>query len=121
MAGREKREVGTGVSDRGHVIHAPWCNVPLNEHSGNEACLVWEEEKISAMPVVAHYKQGPQGNLVADHRADFLARYSGNVPKIDGPLGTPEIEDRRNNGDPAEIGAAWLAARAAERNGTEPS
>jgi len=98
------------MSDRGHVIHAAWCNVPLNEHSGNEACLVWEKEPVPALPVVAHYKQGPQGNLVADHRADWLARY-GQPSRVSGPLGTPEIQDRRDNRDPAVIGAALLASR----------
>jgi len=104
--------------DRGHVIHAPWCNVPLNEHSGNEACLVWETEAAPEPMVVAHYKQSPTGSLVADHRADMLARYGGRLPEISGPLGTPEIRDVRDNRDPVQVGEAELAARASARNGS---
>lgn len=55
----------------------------------------------------AFYTRGPQGNMIADHYADYRARHPGSVP--DGPLGTPEIADRRDNRDPLAIGAAHLA------------
>src|SRR6516162_6196793 len=108
------------MNDRGSVQHnSAICSLPLNEHSGNEPCLVWVEavDEIPAPMVVAHYKTGPSGLQVSDHRADMLARY-GPVG-ISGPLGTPEIRDLRDNRDPAEVGARELAVRAANRNGSE--
>ena len=69
------------------------------------------------MPKIrAHYKRGPQGNIVADHKADMLALY-GPLPTVDGPLGTPEIQDRRDNRDPAELGERIIARSTAKANG----
>lgn len=92
------------MSARGKVRHNDAiCSMPINEHTGNEACLVWDEETPPEieMSVPAHYKQGPQGNLIADYRADFLAR-TGEWDRS-APLGSSEIEDRRDNRDPIEV------------------
>lgn len=103
------------MSAQGQVRHnAAICSLPLSEHSGNEPCLVWVEPEITEPPKVAHYKNGPQGNMVADFYADHLAR-SGPAPR--GPLGMPEIVDRRDNRDPEEVGKEILAKRELQRIG----
>lgn len=91
---------------RGHVAHDPSCQTPLAEHSGTEPCLAYVEDKEEEI-VIAHYGQGPQGNQVADWHADYLARYGAGDRRR--PLGSIEISDRRDNRDPAEVGAAHLA------------
>lgn len=95
---------------RGNVVHDPNCNDPLNEHSGNEACLSWEKVDDEIKPIaVAHYTQGPQGNQIADYRADFFARYGPVVVRR--PLGSPGIEDRRDNRDPEIVGRDHISGR----------
>lgn len=102
------------MSARGTVQHnSAICSLPVNEHTGNEVCLVWVEEKPEEPISTAYYTQGPQGNQVADYRADFAARYGRTDKKR--PLGTPEIVDRRDNTDPETVGKDILAVRAAER------
>lgn len=63
---------------------------------------------------VPHYTQGPQGNMVADYRADFKAMYGGKVPDVE-ILGTPGISDCRDNRDPMVVGRYLLAEREATR------
>ena len=94
---------------RGHVEHHPHCTVPLNEHNGDEGCLIWVEDKEPTPPPVARYTQGPQGNQIADYRADFLATYGATTKK--GTLGHKDITDRRDNRDPHEVGIATLVER----------
>lgn len=72
-------------------------------------CLV----KMRDVKPVSHYKQGPQGNTVPDHYADFKAMY-GEAPKNE-ILGTPGLPDLRDNRDPAAVGNAVLAERQAIR------
>jgi hypothetical protein len=62
---------------------------------------------------VPHYKQGPQGNMVADYKADFDAMY-GEVPDVE-ILGTPGIPDLRDNRWPAVVGESLLVERETTR------
>jgi hypothetical protein len=95
------------VSAQGQVQHnAAICSLPLSEHTGNEACLVWVEKEDEIAEPIAHYGQGPQGNSVADYRADYVARYGTADPGRS--LGSPGIADRRDNRDPEAIGEEWL-------------
>jgi len=59
------------------------------------------------------YKQGPQGNSVADYRQDYIDRYGVETKK--GKLGSDEIPDTRDNRDPAVVGMEFLAQREHER------
>lgn len=65
---------------------------------------------IHGQPLYGHaspMKQGPQGNDVIDHRAEYEARY--------GSIKAGEIvcavDDRRDNRDPAAVGKEYLASR----------
>lgn len=91
----------------GHFEHDPQCKDPLSEHSGNEDCITWVSDE-KPVAIAAHYTQGPQGGQIADHKADYLARYGPS--KNSGPLGTV-TQDRRDNRDPTEVGLAHLASR----------
>lgn len=88
-------------------VHDSSCTIPMTEHKGDEPCIRQVEAKeIDHAP--AHYAQGPQGNQVADYRADFLARYgSGDSTRT---LGNQGISDRRDNRDPEQVGREILAA-----------
>jgi hypothetical protein len=97
----------------GSIQHAPFCTIPLGEHTGNEACLVWVEDQPVEMIAPAHYDQGPQGNQVADYDADYRARYGHADPKR--AIGHPEIQDRRDNSDPEVVGTEVIASIAAGR------
>lgn len=106
------------MNTTGKVVHNDAiCSLPINEHTGNEACLLWEEKE-GEIVQTAHYTQGPQGNQVADYRADYLARYG---PCPSGSLGSPEIPDTRDNRDPEEVGTAVLSERETlrHRNGSK--
>lgn len=105
------------------------CKIPITEHIGNEDCIMVVDEHAGGEVEdfkVAHYKSGPQGNMVADFYADHLAR-SGPIDRSR-PLGTPGLADRRDNSDPAEVGKAWLdrtektgwLADERNRNGSAP-
>lgn len=104
----------------GRVVHDPHCKEPINEHTGTEPCLQYLEDKDEKPTPVAHYKQGPQGNVVADYYADYLARRHHIDP--DRVLGHPEITDRRDNSDPAYVGEKVLSLRESmrDRNGSKP-
>jgi hypothetical protein len=86
----------------GRVVHDPRCREPINEHIGTEACLSYEEpeEDVVAVIPVALYKRGPQGNMIIDYHGDYRLRH-GETPK--GPIGSPEIADRRDNRDPQAV------------------
>jgi hypothetical protein len=123
MERRQDESVGSSMSVNGRIQHDPNCKEPLNEHSGSEPCLRWVEDEIplrgGPMQFQGFWKRGPQGNMIYDFAGEFRARF-GKAP--DGPLGTPEVEDRRDNRDPAALGTSVLTARAAERaerNGSE--
>lgn len=94
------------------------CKVPLSEHEGHEPCITWTEEKKDEPIPVTIYKQGVQGNMVADYYAEHLARYG---PPPSGPIGSPEISDKRDNRDPEEVGRAILLEREnlRHRNGSQ--
>lgn len=95
------------MSTNGRMVHDSRCREPINEHTGSEPCIQWVEDEKEAPIPVAHYKQGPQGNVIPDYYADFLARRHPIDP--DRPLGHAEITDRRDNSDPTTVGKAWLA------------
>lgn len=104
------------MSAQGQVQHnSAICSLPLSEHTGNEACLVWVEKEEKIAEPIAHYTRGPQGNQIPDHYADYVARRSGPPPR--GSLGTAGISDRRDNRDPAEVGLAYFTDKASESNG----
>lgn len=105
------------MSAQGQVQHnAAICSLPLSEHTGNEACLVWveKEEEIVKQTAARIYKRGPQGNMVVDHHAEYLRDCH---PLTRDSFGTPGIEDRRDNRDPAEVGLAYFTDKASESNG----
>lgn len=88
------------------LVHDPRCILPMQEHTGYEPCfsvaLEPAEKKL-------HNKiRGPQGNLIADHRADYLALYGEEKDRTK-PLGSPEIKDIRDNRDPVVMGREFLA------------
>lgn len=60
-----------------------------------------------------NYKRGPQGNEVVDYRADYLDRY-GSASKDEIPS---TVEDKRDNRDPAFVGAEYLSRRSSGGNG----
>jgi hypothetical protein len=90
------------MSAQGQVQHnAAICSMPLSEHTGNEVCLVWAEQEDEIAEPIAHYKNGPQGNTIADYSADYRARYGSADPRRS--LGTAGIEDHRDNRDPEDV------------------
>lgn len=79
------------------------------DKDGNEICPIHGKPLYGFMTVT---KTGPQGNDVYDHKAEIERMYGGKIPEIAGPLGSPDIEDKRMNQDPEEVYMALQAERA---------
>src|SRR3954471_22339638 len=76
LAGKAQQKESSVSVDRGHVEHDPFCQTPLNEHTGTEPCLVYVTDDDAEISVpIAHYTQGSQGNQIADYYADYVAIY----------------------------------------------